>query len=253
MPGSDRVVGIIPARMGSTRFPGKVLACETGRPLIRHVYENAARASSLGRLVVATDDERVRAAVAAFGGECVLTRADHANGTSRLGEAAEKLGLRDNALVVNIQGDEPELEPEAIDRLVALTASSPAEVGTLASPFAPGEDPANPAIVKIVLRRDGTALYFSRARIPYPRSETPHAGPLKHIGVYAYRVAFLRVYPTLAPTPLELAESLEQLRALEHGYRIAAAVTRIASHGIDTPEQYAAFVGRWREGGAQNS
>src|SRR5258707_1094 len=147
--------------MASTRFPDKVLANKTGKPLIQHVYESVRRASSLSRVIVATDDDRIRAAVTAFGGEAVLTSPAHPNGTSRLAEAADLLKLPDDCLVANIQGDEPEIEPNAIDAAVSLCAAGNIEVATVASPFMPGEDPANPNIVKVVRRADGTALYFS--------------------------------------------------------------------------------------------
>jgi|ERR1043165_9446039 3-deoxy-manno-octulosonate cytidylyltransferase (CMP-KDO synthetase) len=242
---------IIPARMGSTRFPGKVLAAETGWPLIRHVYEAARGARCALRVAVATDDERVQAAVAAFGGECVMT-GDHPNGTSRLAEAAAKLGLAAKAIVVNVQGDEPELEPAIIDGAVAALERTGAPVATVAQLFSETEDPANPNLVKVVLRRDGTALYFSRALVPFPRdaaSAVPSRGGrhLKHVGLYVYRREFLDRYGRLEPTPLEQTEQLEQLRILEHGYPIAVAVAESRSFGgIDTPDQYAAFVQRWR-------
>jgi 3-deoxy-manno-octulosonate cytidylyltransferase (CMP-KDO synthetase) len=241
----SHVVGIIPARLGSTRFPEKVLASATGKPLIRHVWENARRATLPTRLVVATDHERIRTACAGFGAEVVLTRADHPNGTSRIAEAAELLGLADDTVVVNIQGDEPELEPEAIDGAVMALSRGGAEVGTVASPLREGQDPADPAIVKVVLGVDGRALYFSRSLIPFPR-ERGAAPVLRHVGLYAYRAGFLKQYAGLPPTPLERAESLEQLRVLEHGRGIRVSVVRCEATGIDTPEQYAAFVARHR-------
>ncbi len=242
------VVGIIPARLGSTRFPAKVLADRTGRTLVQHVYEAASRSSRAGRIVVATDDQRIMDAVKAFGGECVMTGAHHPNGTSRLAEAARVLGLADGTIVVNVQGDEPEIEGGLIDAVVEALERTDAEVSTAAAPFMPGEDAGNPNIVKVVLRADGTAMYFSRALIPYPRAGSPTAMPLKHIGIYAYRAVFLRTYISLTATPLETTEMLEQLRVLEHGHRIAAAIYPVSSVGIDTPEQYEAFVERWRSG-----
>lgn len=240
------VVAIIPARLGSTRFPGKVLADRTGHPLIRHVYNAARAASSLSSVVVATDDQRVMDTVAGFGGRAVMTSPEHPNGTSRLAEAADRLKLAGDDIVVNVQGDEPELESELIDAAVEALRSTGAEVATIGSPFAESDDPANPNIVKVVRRADGLALYFSRSLIPYPRVTAGGAGtPLRHVGLYAYRVEFLRKYVRLAPTPLEIAESLEQLRVLEHGYRIAVAVRASSGQGIDTPEQYEAFVQRW--------
>ncbi len=242
---------IIPARLGSTRFPGKVLADRTGWPLVRHVYERAKLAACASRVVVATDDERVRAAVVRFGGECVMTRADHPNGTSRLAEAAGILGLGADAVVVNAQGDEPELEPALIDAAVGALESSGAPMATVAIPFGADEDVRNPALVKVVLGGDGRALYFSRAVIPHARdgSAGDAMRPLKHVGIYVYRRAFLDEYARLPATRLEATEQLEQLRALYHGHAIAVAVVDTRTHGgIDTPEQYEAFVARWRGG-----
>jgi 3-deoxy-manno-octulosonate cytidylyltransferase (CMP-KDO synthetase) len=247
---------IIPARMGSTRFPGKVLASATGKPLIQHVWEAAKQAASARHVVIATDDAQVQAAVTAFGGQSVMTSPDHPNGTSRLAEAARKLGLAPDAVVVNVQGDEPELEPALIDNAVAALERTGAPVATIAQPFDGAEDPANPNLVKVVLRKDGTALYFSRALIPFPRDGAPasaqasesHEAPLKHVGLYVYRRAFLDKYVKLEPTALERTEHLEQLRILYHGFAIAVAVAPSRSYGgIDTPEQYEAFVKRWRE------
>ena len=241
-------VVVIPARMASTRFPGKVLADRTGRPLIQHVYERARLARCAARIVIATDDARVERAAALFGAECVLTRDDHPNGTSRLAEAAAKLGLSPETIVVNAQGDEPEMEPALLDDAVDALVKTGSPVSTSATPFAQGEDPANPNVVKVVVAGDGTALYFSRALVPYPRDGVGSAPvrPLKHIGLYAYRRSFLEVYASLAPTALEQTEQLEQLRILYYGHRIAVAVADIRTHaGIDTPEQYEAFVSRW--------
>jgi len=247
---SPRVIAIIPARLASSRFPEKVLAADTGKPLIQHVYEATQRSRGLDQIVIACDHERVERAVRDFGGRAVMTRPDHPNGTSRLHEAATTLGLAPDDIVVNVQGDEPELEPGLIEAAVEAlqTATNPRVViATIASPFAAGQDPANPAIVKVVRRADGTALYFSRALIPFDRDNRrdPAAAPLKHVGLYAYRRRFLADYVTLPPTPLEQAEQLEQLRALEHGYEIAVAIRVVSSHGIDTPEQYRAFVDRF--------
>lgn len=239
-----RVVAIIPARLGSTRFPEKVLADRTGRTLIQHVHDAAKGARLLDDVVVAVDDARVRDAVVAFGGKVVMTRASHPNGSSRLAEAARLLRLSDEALVVNVQGDEPELEASVIDVLVREALAAHAPVATIASPIENEAEFANPNVVKVVRRADNTALYFSRASIPFPRTTLgPRA--LKHIGIYAYRAAFLQKYVSMAPTPLELAESLEQLRVLEHGHEILVVERRVTTTGIDTPEQYDAFVERW--------
>lgn len=245
------VIAIIPARMASTRFPGKVLADATGKPLIQHVYESAAQARGLSRTVIATDDQKVMQAAARFGAPCIMTSPDHPNGTSRLHEACTNLNITDpDSIIINVQGDEPEIDPALIEAAAdALRRLPHIAVSTIASPFAPGEDPRNPNIVKVVRRLNGTALYFSRALIPFDRDNTnaPESQPLRHVGLYAYRRSFLAKYITLAPTPLEESEKLEQLRILEHGHEIAVAVltpTRGGS-GIDTPEQYAEFVKRW--------
>ena len=242
------VTVIIPARMGSERFPGKVLANETGWPLVRHVWEQARRASVAKRVVIATDDQRVCDAAADFGAECALTSPEHANGTMRIEEAARSLGLDTGGIVVNVQGDEPEVEPALIDLVARAIDRSGAPMATVGSPLSPHEDPADPNIVKVVTTvPDGDlarALYFSRARIPHPRAQ--RAPALKHIGLYAYQGSFLREYIAMAPTPLEQSEKLEQLRVLECGRSIAVVIRRVKSTGIDTPEQYRAFVARWR-------
>lgn len=244
-------IAIIPARMASTRLPGKPLLCETGKPLIQHVVENAQRAASLARVVVATDDRVIVDAVKSFGGEAVLT-GPHPNGTSRLAEALTLI-QSDHDIIVNVQGDEPEIDPRVIDALVAgIAADTDAPMATLCSRFASGEDPTNPNIVKLVRGVNGRAMYFSRSLVPFDRdgggvSTKPHAAYWKHPGLYAYRRDFLaNVYPTLSPTPLEEIEKLEQLRVLEHGHAIAVIEANAPEPGIDTPEQYAAFVGRYQ-------
>lgn len=249
-------IAIIPARLSSTRLPGKVLLSESGRPLIQHVYEAACGSKRAGRVVIAGDDQRIIDAARAFGAEAVLTSPSHPNGTSRLAEACDRLGVDDaRKVVVNVQGDEPELDPSLIDAAIeALEGSALAHAATIGCPFEPGEDPSDPNIVKVVRRVDGTALYFSRARIPFDRDGTG-AGPallLRHVGLYAYRRDFLRTYLSLSHTPLEECEKLEQLRVLEHGYVIAVGVARPrwTGVGIDTPEQYRAFVQRVRRSGA---
>ena len=237
------VIAIIPARYGSTRLPGKPLLAETGKPLIRHVVEAVRQASRIDRVVVATDDERIRAAVEGFGAEAVLTSPACRTGTDRLAEAAEELHLADDDVVVNVQGDEPEIPPAAVDRLVELLLASGAPMATLAAPLAP-ELADDPGKVKVVLGRSGRALYFSRARIPHDRDGAGGVDYLLHLGVYAYRAAFLRRYAAMESTPAEAAERLEQLRALESGFSIAAAVVDYHGAGVDTPEDYAAFVER---------
>ncbi len=239
-------VAILPSRLGSTRFPGKVLADATGWPLIRHVHDRASRAGSVARVVVAADDERIVDAVHAFGGEVVLTSADHPNGTSRLAEAAGRLGLPMDAIVVNVQGDEPEIDPAHIDACVGALRGSGAAMASVACDLPEGSDHADPNIVKVVLSGDSRAMYFSRAPIPYTRGGGSPSRPRRHLGLYAYRRGFLEVYAALPSTPLERTEMLEQLRALEHGHSIAmAVVSGSPPAGIDTPEQYADFVRRW--------
>lgn len=243
------IVGIVPARLGSTRFPGKMLAAETGRALVLHTLDAARKSERLGRVVVATDEAEIADVVTAAGGDAVMTSAAHPNGTSRLAEAADVLGLGDDAVVVNVQGDEPEIDPALIDLAVDALVASGAEVATVGSPFAAGQDPRDPNIVKVVADCRGRALYFSRSCVPFDRDgEGGGAGPLKHVGLYVYRAGFLRRYVTLPETPLERTERLEQLRVLEHGYSIAVAIAAAHHVGIDTPEQYAVFVERWRAG-----
>ena len=237
------VTAVIPARYASTRLPGKVLLDRTGKPLIQHVFENVRRARQVDRVIVATDDQRIVEAVQRFGGEAIMTRSDHPNGTSRIAEVAGEI---ESALIVNVQGDEPEIEPELIDLAIqTLKDSSSCVMSTLGSLFASDENPSDPNIVKVVVGADGRALSFSRSVTPSDGGQEDP--PLKHIGLYVYRRDFLMKYVTLPATPLEQAESLEQLRVLEHGYDIAIAVSKVSSHGIDTPEQYEAFVARYRK------
>lgn len=240
-------IAIIPARYASTRFPGKPLAKETGRFLIQHVCEQVACARRVDRVIVATDDRRIAEAVESFGGEWVMTRADHPSGTDRVAEVARTL---DCEIVVNVQGDEPEIEPAAVDRLVAMVADGPHPMATLACPFAAlkrcgvDADPGDPDCVKVAVA-SGRALYFSRSVIPFPRNDGPgDYAPLLHLGVYAYRRDFLLQLAAWEPTPLERVEGLEQLRVLEHGHTIAVGVVERAAIGIDTPADYAAFVKR---------
>jgi 3-deoxy-manno-octulosonate cytidylyltransferase (CMP-KDO synthetase) len=225
-------VGAIPARYGSIRLPGKPLLPIAGRPMIEHVYNRVARARGLARVVVLTDDERIARAVEAFGGEWEMTPADCASGTDRIAWAARHW---DAAAVVNVQGDEPLIDPEGISRLAGHLAAYPEDlVVTLATPAADHEM-GNPNAVKVVLARDGAALYFSRSAIPYPRV-AGEAVPLKHLGIYGYQKEALLQLAGLAPTPLERSESLEQLRALENGIRIRVLVVDRGSQGVDTAE-----------------
>jgi len=226
-------LGIIPARFASSRFPGKVLATLAGRPVLQHVYERAACARYLTEVVIATDDERVRDAARAFGASVRMTRADHASGTDR---AAEVASADSAPLVVNIQGDEPLIDPAAIDAAVLGLLEDPdAPMGTLKKRIDDPAEVANPNAVKVVTDRSGNALYFSRSPIPHIRADGEPAAHYRHIGLYVYRREFLLDYPRLPIGPLERAERLEQLRALENGFRIRVVETDYDSVGIDTP------------------
>jgi 3-deoxy-manno-octulosonate cytidylyltransferase (CMP-KDO synthetase) len=245
------VIAIIPARYASTRFPGKPLANETGKPLIQHVHERVAQARRVRRCIVATDDERIAAAVRSFGGDAVMTRPDHPSGTDRIAEVVRGLPGGDNDIIVNVQGDEPELEPEYLDRLTERLAREPAEcpIATLACPFPADADPRDPNAVKVVVNSASRALYFSRALIPYPRDAGAAGRPaacLLHLGVYAYRRSFLLKLAAWPPGVLEQVEKLEQLRVLERGVALAVEIVEHASVGIDTPRDYEQFVARQR-------
>jgi 3-deoxy-manno-octulosonate cytidylyltransferase (CMP-KDO synthetase) len=227
-----KAIGVIPARYASSRLPGKPLADIAGKPMIEHVYRRAQSAASLSEVYVATDDARIYAAVEAFGGKVVMTREDHRSGTDRIAEA---VGALDVDVVVNIQGDEPLLDPAEIDAVVAPFRERPDLVMTTAAvPISDPRDVADPSVVKVVLDQRGDALYFSRLPIPFYRGGD--RGHLKHIGLYAYRKAFLLTYASLLPTPLEQAEQLEQLRVLENGFRIHVVRTNNDAISVDTPE-----------------
>jgi len=225
---------LIPARYASSRFPGKPLADLAGRPMIAHVCERAAQ-SGAAAVHVATDDERIARAVRERGYAAVMTRADHASGTERLAEAALALRLPAQAVVVNVQGDEPLVEPSLI-RAVAerLVRERAAPMATACHAIHDASQAASPHVVKVVIDAQGYALYFSRSRIPYPREGEPAC--YRHAGIYAYRARFLEQYAALAPAPLEQAEALEQLRVLWHGHRIAVVVSETdIPPGVDTP------------------
>ena len=232
-----KVLCIIPARYASTRLPGKPLRDIAGKPMIVRVYERALQARLVQDVVVATDDERIRAAVEAHGGHAVMTRADHATGTDRLAEAAAR--MTDYDLIINVQGDEPLIEPSVIDALVEpFLADETLTMATAKTEITDEAEQENPNNVKVITDVNGNALYFSRARIPSAR--VPGAKVYKHIGIYAYRRDFLLAYARMAQTPLELSESLEQLRALENGYRIRVVETDAVFIGVDTEEDLAA-------------
>jgi 3-deoxy-manno-octulosonate cytidylyltransferase (CMP-KDO synthetase) len=230
-------VAVIPARYASTRFPGKALADIAGRPMIEHVYRRAAAARNVDAVLVATDDQRIADAVTKFGGDVRLTKSTHATGTDRIAEVAEAL---DCDLVVNLQGDEPLIEPAAIDEAIEPFRHDAAlNMTSLCRRFGPADDVRDPHIVKVVTNRFGDALYFSRAPVPHVRDTTGRSdapAPLKHIGLYVQRREFLLKIASLEPTPLERAEALEQLRTLEHGFSIRMVETTHDSIGVDTHE-----------------
>jgi 3-deoxy-manno-octulosonate cytidylyltransferase (CMP-KDO synthetase) len=235
---------VIPARFGSTRFPAKILASKTGRPLVQHVVDQVRRCARVRDVVVATDDQRIVQALKPFETRCVMTSPAHQSGTDRIAEVAYDL---DDDIIVNVQGDEPEIEPAIIDGLIARLESSEDDMATAATAFSAGMDPANPNLVKVVVGVNGHAIYFSRSVIPFDRDPgtNPDRPPyLLHLGIYAYRRQFLLEFAGWQPTPLERTEKLEQLRALEHGRRIYVMTVARATHGIDTEEQYEEFVRR---------
>ncbi|MCR5711881.1 MAG: 3-deoxy-manno-octulosonate cytidylyltransferase [Prevotella sp.] len=233
-----KFIGIIPARYASTRFPGKPLALLGGRPVIQHVYEKAVAA--IGEAYVATDDQRIFDVVKTFGGQAVMTRSDHQSGTDRIEEACEKIGT-DADVIINIQGDEPFVAVSQIETLKGLFNHPQTQIGTLGKRFESMEAVMNPNSPKIVTDKTGFALYFSRSVIPYIRGKEQdcwinHFPYLKHLGIYAYRRETLYEITHLPSSSLELAESLEQLRWLENGYRIRVGITEVETVGIDTPE-----------------
>jgi len=246
MPNLSFIVAV-PARYASTRLPGKPLQLIAGEPMVLHVARRALAAGAR-EVVVATDDERIGHALRDTPVRVVMTRVDHASGSDRLAECAQILGWSDDAIIVNLQGDEPIAPPSGILAVAELLAQSDAPMATLATPVVELEEFLNPNCVKVVMGADGHALYFSRAPVPWPRDSFAHARErlpagvslLRHIGIYAYRAGFLRRFAQLTPTPLERAESLEQLRALEHGFRIAVRVAPEAfPAGVDTTEDLA--------------
>jgi len=256
------VVAVIPARYGSTRFAGKVLAKDTGKFLIQHTYERACLARLPEKVIIAADDEKIAAAARTFGAECVMTSPQHQSGTDRIAEAVADIDVE---IVVNLQADEPEIDPANIDYLAELLINNPDyPMATLAANFQSPQQVADPNIVKVVVchnagktghqRRTtadeiGRAIYFSRAAIPYDR-ENAGIGRveqyLRHIGIYAYRKEFLLKITALPQTPLEKIEKLEQLRAIENGFDILVGKVKHTCDGIDTPEQYAEFVKRYK-------
>lgn len=240
---------VIPARYASSRLRGKPLLRETGKYLVQHVYEQASQARRAQAVVVATDDPRIAAAVRQFGGRVVITRSDHASGTDRVAEVAQSL---DADIIINLQGDEPLIDPSSLDVLAGLLEKDPSiDMATLAVPITSLEQWQNPNCVKVVCDEQGRALYFSRSPIPFVRDATPDfsAKPpqfLQHLGLYAYRRPFLLQLAALAPTPLEQLEKLEQLRVLATGQGIRVGVVRQAGRGVDTYDDYRHFVRKYR-------
>jgi 3-deoxy-manno-octulosonate cytidylyltransferase (CMP-KDO synthetase) len=248
---------VIPARYGSTRFPGKPLLKETGKFLIQHVYEQAAKSRLASRVVVATDDDRILDAVKSFGGDVVMTSTEHQSGTDRIAEVMRLPEFSAVEKVVNVQGDEPEIDPVLIDKLISaisggsalLLQSVAAQMATVAAPIHSATDLANFNIVKVVVDQKGQALYFSRSVIPHNRDNSGALSPIhrKHLGIYAYTRQALLTLAQTPPCELEQLEKLEQLRALYLGIRIQVIDTAKAPHGIDTPADYAAFLERMKQ------
>lgn len=248
-------VVVIPARFGSTRFPGKPLARQTGKYLIQHVYEQASAAKRAKRVVVATDDPRILDAVRGFGGLAVMTSNTHQSGTDRIAEVMRRPEFAQTKIVVNVQGDEPEIDPELIDNLIRVVEQAEVPMATASAPFEHPDEIPNPNMVKVVVDQRGFAMYFSRSVIPYDRDRlTANANKMtlaslyrKHLGIYAYHKDFLLTLATTPMCDLERLEKLEQLRALYLGVKVYVQETPVAAHGVDTPEDYAAFVKRWQE------
>jgi len=231
---------IIPARYDSSRFPGKPLADLLGKPMIQHVYERVRLSPRVEMVAVATDDKRIHDRVIDFGGKAVMTASYHRSGSDRVAEAAKILGLADEDIVVNVQGDQPLFNPEQITEVVSpLLRDSRLYMTTLIYPIAREEEVTHPHAVKTVCDREGFALYFSRSTIPFVREKGKKARYYKHHGIYAYRVQFLHTFSTLPDGTLEMLESLEQLRVLEYGYRIKCIVSAYDSVEVDSPEELA--------------
>jgi len=231
-----KIVAIIPARFSSSRFPGKPLALIAGKPMIQYVYERTCGARSVDEVFVATDDERIFDAVEMFGGKAIMTSSEHTCGTDRLAQSASILNLEDDDLVLNIQGDEPLIRPEMIEDLIACFDDPGVLMGTLKKRIEDVEELANPNVVKVITDVNDYAIYFSRFCLPYER-DGKGGDHYKHIGVYGYRKKFLLKFSEMPKSSLEQAESLEQLRVIENGYKIKVRETKYNSKGVDTPEQ----------------
>ena len=249
------IYAIIPARFGSTRLPGKPLLDSTGKPLIQHVYEAVKSCALIDEVIVATDHTDIMNAVISFGGKSVMTSADHATGTDRIWEAAKALDVKPTDIIINVQGDEPEINADDLTALITVQKTSDPIMSTLACKISnitsdPNSLIDDPNAVKVVLSKTSAsafpkALYFSRAPIPYQRGEA-HRPSYLHIGLYAFTGDSLKTFCDLPKSELELCESLEQLRALENGFDICVAEVKSANSGIDTPQDYAAFVKRYK-------
>jgi 3-deoxy-manno-octulosonate cytidylyltransferase (CMP-KDO synthetase) len=230
-----KILGVIPARFASTRFPGKVLAQIAAKTMLEHVYERASLSTYLTSVIIATDDDRIRTVARSFGARVRMTRSDHLSGTDRAAEVAS--AEEDVEIVVNIQGDEPLISPEAIDAAILPLVHEPDLVmGTLKKRIEDPREITDPNVVKVVTNRSGDAVYFSRCAIPFAREASEGTPYFKHIGLYVYRRDFLLAYPALPVGPLETAERLEQLRALENGFSIRVVETEYESLGVDTPQ-----------------
>jgi 3-deoxy-manno-octulosonate cytidylyltransferase (CMP-KDO synthetase) len=233
-----KVICIIPARYASSRFPGKAIADLLGKPMIQHVYERVLKARTISFAAVATDDERIVAAVEGFGGLAIMTAATHRSGTDRIAEAVSRLDIEDSDIVVNVQGDQPLFEPSQIDEVAGPLLDDPAiPMSTLIYKIVREEEVRHPNAVKVVFDRDHFAIYFSRATIPYVRDKGHEGNYYKHHGIYAYRREFLKKFTELPEGNLEKLEALEQLRAVEHGYRIKVVETPYDSVEVDTPQE----------------
>lgn len=242
-----KIIAVIPARYESTRFPGKVLAKDTGKYLIQHTWEQVSKARLIKKVIIATDSQLVLTACKSFGAECVMTSSSHQSGTDRIAEAVKKI---DTDIVINVQADEPQIEPANIDLLAQLLIDNPnVKMATLVAPFEQKEQIADPNIVKAIVGKDKFAKYFSRSVIPYCRTNGP-VGNIndyyRHLGIYAYTKELLLNITKIPAGRLEQIEQLEQLRVLEYGFNILTGLVSRAADGIDTPQQYAEFVKRYK-------
>ncbi|MCF8127548.1 MAG: 3-deoxy-manno-octulosonate cytidylyltransferase [Deltaproteobacteria bacterium] len=236
------IYAFIPARYQSSRFPGKPLATIAGKPMIRHTYERALACPELSAVYVATDDDRIRECVKGFGGNALMTRSNHVSGTDRIAEAARKIGVKGEDLVVNIQGDQPAFQPEVVSAMIEpLMADESIPMGTLKCRIRDPEDISNPNHVKVVTDKKGFALYFSRCPIPFCRDVDPGQVHYKHLGFYCFRMRFLLEFTALPEARLESLEKLEQLRALENGYKISVSESLYDSIEVDVPSDVAAI------------